>query len=44
MAKKRTKSEVTNSTNTIPEDAYVTWGDDLSSKEQQQQEQAEDIP
>jgi hypothetical protein len=34
MAKKRTKSEVTNSTNTIPEDAYVTWGDDLSSKEQ----------
>jgi hypothetical protein len=34
MAKKRTKSEVINSANTVPEDAYVTWGDDLSSKEQ----------
>jgi hypothetical protein len=34
MAKKRTKSEVIDPTNTLPEDAYVTWGDDLASKEQ----------
>jgi hypothetical protein len=34
MAKKRTKSEVIDTANTLPEDAYVTWGDDLASKEQ----------
>jgi hypothetical protein len=34
MAKKRTKSEVIDTANTVPEDAYVTWGDDLASKEQ----------
>jgi hypothetical protein len=33
MAKKRTKEEIIAKSNTIPDDAYVTWGDDLSSKQ-----------
>ena len=34
MAKKRTKADVIQNANTIPEDAYVTWGDDLASKQE----------
>lgn len=33
MAKKRTKEEIIAKSNTIPDDAYVTWGDDLASKQ-----------
>lgn len=33
MSKKRTKEEVLSTTPMMPEDAYVTWGDDLASKE-----------
>ena len=34
MAKKRTKEEIIASTNTVPDYAYVTWGDDLASKQE----------
>jgi hypothetical protein len=34
MAKKKTKADVIQNANTIPEDAYVTWGDDLASKQE----------
>jgi hypothetical protein len=34
MAKKRTKDEVLGTNNTVPPEAYVTWGDDLSSKQE----------
>ena len=34
MAKKRTKSEVIKDANIVPEDAYVTWGEDLASKQE----------
>jgi len=34
MAKKRTKEEVLKTTTMVPDDAYVTWGDDLGSKQQ----------
>jgi len=34
MSKKRTKEEIISKTNIIPEDAYVTWGDDLASKQE----------
>jgi hypothetical protein len=34
MAKKRTKADVIQNANIIPEDAYVTWGDDLASKQE----------
>jgi len=33
MAKKKPKNEVIKDANIIPEDAYVTWGDDLASKQ-----------
>jgi hypothetical protein len=33
MAKKRTKEEIVSSSPIVPDDAYVTWGDDLSSKQ-----------
>ena len=33
MANKKTKNEVIKDANVIPEDAYVTWGDDLASKQ-----------
>jgi hypothetical protein len=33
MANRKTKNEVIKDANTIPEDAYVTWGDDLESKQ-----------
>jgi hypothetical protein len=34
MAKKKTKEDVIKNANIIPEDAYVTWGDDLASKQE----------
>lgn len=34
MAKKRTKNEVIQDANVMPQDAYVTWGDDLASKQE----------
>jgi hypothetical protein len=34
MAKKKPKEEVIKNANTIPEDAYITWGDDLASKQE----------
>jgi hypothetical protein len=34
MAKKRTKEEIISNANAIPDDAYVTWGDDLASKQE----------
>ena len=34
MAKKKTKADVIKNANIIPEDAYVTWGDDLASKQE----------
>jgi hypothetical protein len=34
MAKRKTKEDITSSSNIIPEDAYVTWGDDLASKQE----------
>ena len=33
MAKKYPKSEGIQNANTQPENAYVTWGDDLQSKQ-----------
>jgi len=33
MANKKTKNDVIKDANIIPEDAYVTWGDDLDSKQ-----------
>jgi hypothetical protein len=32
--KKRSKEEVLGTSNTAPPEAYVTWGDDLSSKQE----------
>jgi hypothetical protein len=34
MAKKRTKSDVIKDASYVPEEAYVTWGDDLESKKE----------
>jgi hypothetical protein len=34
MPKKKTKADVIQNANIIPEDAYVTWGDDLASKQE----------
>jgi hypothetical protein len=34
MANRKTKNEVIKDANIIPEDAYVTWGDDLASKQE----------
>jgi hypothetical protein len=34
MAKHKTKADIVDNVNTIPEDAYVTWGDDLESKKE----------
>jgi hypothetical protein len=34
MAKKRTKDEVLGTVHSAPPEAYVTWGDDLSSKQE----------
>jgi hypothetical protein len=34
MSKKRTKNDVINNANIVPEEAYVTWGDDLQSKQE----------
>jgi hypothetical protein len=34
MAKRKTKADSINTSNIIPEDAYVTWGDDLASKQE----------
>lgn len=34
MAKKRTKNEIIQDANEIPQNAYVTWGDDLASKQE----------
>lgn len=34
MAKKKTKADVIKNANVVPEDAYVTWGDDLASKQE----------
>jgi len=34
MANRKTKNEIIKDANIIPEDAYVTWGDDLASKQE----------
>lgn len=34
MANRKSKNEVIKDANIIPEDAYVTWGDDLASKQE----------
>jgi hypothetical protein len=34
MAKKKTKSEIIKDANIVPDEAYVTWGDDLASKQE----------
>lgn len=34
MANKKTKNQVIQDAATVPEDAYVTWGDDLASKQE----------
>ena len=34
MAKKKTKDDIIADANIIPQDAYVTWGDDLASKQE----------
>jgi hypothetical protein len=43
MPRKPTKEEIINNASMIPEDAYVTWGEDLSSKQEALKKSSESL-